>query len=295
MMYRGRATTAITVMIIALSVNPAVNAGHDDEPNAHLHFDRHSASRNSSGGSPLMTYHGGTVLHASRTAAVFWGTSWTNASFAGDKMTGMDRFFDGFGGSEYAGTDNEYSDSAGLLTNQSTYTGHLIDPSSVPNRALRTSQAIAEICKLTNNSPDPNTAYFIFTSTSAGNVNYCAWHTWGSCANGAPVQVAYIPNLDGVAGCNPGDTVTGNSEGLAAIANVSAHELMETLTDPRGTSWYDPNGNEIGDKCAWAFPPGLVSTLYNGAQFVVQMEWSNNAYKTSAGYANLSGQKGCIF
>ena len=27
--------------------------------------------------------------------------------------------------------------------------------------------------------------YFIYTSTGAGHVSYCAWHSWGTCSNGA--------------------------------------------------------------------------------------------------------------
>src|SRR5437016_7209550 len=39
------------------------------------------------------------------------------------------------------------------------------------------------------------------------------------------IQVAYMPNLDGIAGCDPGDTSTGHSAGLAALGNVTSHEL----------------------------------------------------------------------
>src|SRR4051812_39270021 len=47
--------------------------------------------------SPLMTLHGGNVIPASKTMAIFWGSSWTTPSFAGDKITGLDTFFSGFG------------------------------------------------------------------------------------------------------------------------------------------------------------------------------------------------------
>ena len=35
---------------------------------------------------------------ASQSKAIFWGSNWNNASFAGDKMTGLATFFGGFGG-----------------------------------------------------------------------------------------------------------------------------------------------------------------------------------------------------
>lgn len=149
---------------------------------------------------------------------------------------------------------------------------------------------------MTSDNPDPAAVYFVFTSTQAGNVNYCAWHSWGNCANGKPVQVSYLPNLDGIAGCDPQDSVSGNSQGLAAIMNVTAHELLEAITDPRGNAWYDSGGQENGDKCAWSFPAGDgLSTFSNGSRFKLQMEWSNAAYLNGTGMFNRSGQKGCIF
>jgi hypothetical protein len=240
----------------------------------------------------LMTFHGGTVFTASKTMAIFWGSQWTNASFAGDKISGLDSFFQGFGGSNFAGTSTEYTGSNGQVTRTSTYLGHSVDTTSPPSGALSTSQAVSEACKITGNNPDPSALYLIYTSTGAGSVNYCAWHSWGTCSGSKPIQVAYMPNIDGIAGCDPTDTWTTHSQGLAAVANVTSHELSETITDPRGTSWYDSSGAENGDKCAWSFH-GPV-TLTNSSVWKLQMEWSNAAYTAGTGYANLSGQKGCL-
>jgi len=60
--------------------------------------------------------------------------------------------------------------------------------------------------------------------------------------------------LDGDAGCDPQDMQTTYSQGLAALANVSAHELSEARTDPATPgAWYDSQGQENGDKCARTF------------------------------------------
>jgi hypothetical protein len=236
-----------------------------------------------------LTYHGGPVLTASKAEAVFWGSPWGTTSFAGDKITGLDNFFSHFGGSNFAGTNTEYSG----ITKSMAYLGHVFDASAPPTKALTVSQAVAEACKVTNNAPDPVGVYFIYTSTGAGHVNYCAWHSWGNCSNGAPVQVAYMPNLDGIAGCDPGSPGSlGHSQGLAALANVTAHELSEAITDPRGSAWYDSGGSENADKCAWVFPS--IVTLASGSSWQAQGNWSNARFNAGTGYANLSGQKGCI-
>ena len=236
-----------------------------------------------------MTLHGGNVLVANKTMAIFWG-SWGSP---GDIISGIDSFFGGWGGSGMAKDSTEYHGTTnGNVTATSTYLGHAIDSSTPPRRALSTSGAVSEACKITGNNPDPNAVYFIYTSTGAGHASYCAWHSWGSCSNGAPIQVAYMPNITGVAGCDPGTDVAGQSEGLAALANVTSHELSEAITDPRGAGWFDSGNGENGDKCAWAFHNDV--SLSNGSKWKLQMEWSNNAYDAGAGYANLSGQKGCL-
>ncbi len=113
-------------------------------------------------------------------------------------------------------------------------------------------------------------------------------------ARGVRVQFAFFFKLDGDAGCDPADAITGHSQGLAAIANVSAHELSEAVTDPASPgAWYDGSGSENGDKCAWTFNVPSV-TFSNRSVWKVQGEWSNAAYTAGTGYANLSGQKGCI-
>jgi len=257
----------------------------------HLQYAKGSHGHGGGGGSPLMTSHGGTVLTTNKTQAIFWGTSWS--SYTGDKITGLDSFFSGFGGSVYARASTEYSGTNGQVTSSSSYLGHTLDTTAAPSRALTTTSAVAEGCKITGNNPDASALYLIYTDTGAGNVNYCAWHSWGTCSNGAAIQVAYMPNIDGIPGCDPGANTAGHSQGLTAVANVTAHELSETITDPRGAGWFDSSGAENGDKCAWSFN-GTTQTFSNNTRWYLQGEWSNAAYTAGTGYANLSGQHGCL-
>ena len=95
-------------------------------------------------------------------------------------------------------------------------------------------------------------------------------------------------------GCDPQDTSGLHSQGLAAIANVSGHELSEAMSDPASPgAWYDGSGAENGDKCAWTFGGPLVS-FGNGSKWKIQGEWSNAAYTAGTGYPNSSGQPGCV-
>src|ERR1035438_9887986 len=97
----------------------------------------------------------------------------------------------------------------------------------------------------------------LYTDVPRGNAGYCAWHSTGSCG-GKAVQFAFFFKLDGDAGCDPGDTSGLHSQGLAALANVSGHELSEARTDPGLNAWYDSRSEENGDTCAWTFGGPLV-------------------------------------
>jgi hypothetical protein len=248
-----------------------------------------------------MNYNGGDIMASAVTATIFWGTSWGNSSFVGDKIAGLDSWYTGFNGSNYAKSSDEYT---GLNNDQvsssSSYLGHFVDTSAGPRRGPRTSAVNAEVCKVLSANgiaPVENGYYAVYVDAKRGSAGYCAWHSWGTCG-GTNVQFAFFFNLDGDAGCDPQDTSKLHSQGLAALANVSGHELSEARTDPRGAGWFDSSGAENGDKCAWSFGAPLT-TFSNGSQWKIQGEWSNQVNDgtytgTDIGYANNGGQKGCL-
>jgi hypothetical protein len=238
-----------------------------------------------------MTYHGGKIMTTAVTQAIFWGASWD--SYTGDKMSGIDTWYDGFNDSNYAKASDEYSGSNGQVTSATSFSTHLTDTSASTGGGS-TSAILAEVCKMIPHPDSSGNGYYaVYTDTPRGNANYCAYHSYGTC-NGTPVQFAYFFKLDGDAGCDPHDTQTGHSQGLAAIANVSGHELSEVRTDPASPgAWYDAQGEENGDKCAWTFGAPYV-TFSNGSIWKIQGEWSNAAYKAGTGYPNSSGQRGCL-
>jgi hypothetical protein len=239
-------------------------------------------------GSPQLVSHGGPVMTTGAVVTpIFWGSSWSG--YSGDKFGGIDSFYAGVGGTAYAGTTSEYTDSSGHVNTSVSSSSHLVDSSAAPSGAPSTSQVLAVVARNIG-SPQTNGYYPVYSDQKRGNAGYCAWHSWGT-INGVLVQFAFFFNLDGDAGCNPNDTSSGHSQGLAALGNVSGHELSEALTDPHGNAWYDNSGAENADKCAWSFSSKLVK-LANGTQWKIQGNWSNNAYTFGGSY--LGSGSGCI-
>jgi hypothetical protein len=186
-----------------------------------------------------------------------------------------------------AGTNGQVG-SSGL-----SHQGHIVDTSPASGGGS-TSAILAEVCKQItagNIVPDPsgNGYYPVYTDLRRGSAAYCAYHSFGMCG-AAAVQFAFFWNLDGDSGCDPQDTSGLHSQGLAALANVTGHELSEARSDPANPgAWYDENGQEDGDKCAWTLGVPLV-TFSDSTQWKVQGEWSNQAYTAGTGYPNSSAR-----
>lgn len=258
--------------------------------------------RGGDAGSPQMIYHGGKIMTTVVSKSIFWGPSWVSPRFVGDKISGLDSWYEGHNNSNYAATVNEYTGTNGQVSSSGfVHQGHVIDTSQSQGGA-RTSAILREVCsEIASGAITPdmtgNGYYPVYTDQKRGAAGYCAWHSAGNCVyhgQVVPVQFAFFWNLDGDSGCDPQDDQTGHSQGLAALANVTAHEFSEARSDPASPgAWYDSSDQENGDKCAWTFDVPYVS-FPNGTIWKLQGEWSNDAYTNGYGYPNSSGQAGCL-
>jgi serine protease len=142
---------------------------------------------------------------------------------------------------------------------------------------------------------DANATYIILTPprpVATGQPVYCGYHTQTSSIDGLGnpyrIQYAFIPWLNanwpgvGTGGCGMHFVnATSNSFGNGVFDGwsiVTGHEYAEAVTDPDNIAswqdgWLDAQGNENGDKCAWAANTQNI-TLGRHA-FAVQPLWSN--------------------
>jgi len=288
--------TAASLCLVALAATaaeaagPSINAG-PQAGTVWLRGSQTAAGHAAHTQSPNLIYHGGPVMTSqTEVFPIFWGTSWP--SYVGDKISGIDGFYRNVGGTSYIGTNGEYNDSTNKFVSTAVHENTVkIDGSAAVSRAPQTSDILAEVARMYPN-PTANAYYPVYIDQPRGHAGYCAWHSSGT-INGTTVQFAFFFKLDGDAGCNP-DSPTSQSEGLAALGNVSGHELSEMLTDPQLNAWYDSKGAENSDKCAWTFGSQLLSL--KGSNWKIQGNWSNHAYDTNKGYTDSSSGfvRGCI-
>jgi hypothetical protein len=292
-----RALTLLATAGLLMAVVPTASAG---SPRSDLRVGPmlgvvHSkgAARPGGGGStPNLKYHSGAVMASGATVQpIFWGPSWSSASYQGDVVTGIHNLYVAFNNTGYMGTNTEYTNASGAHVSKAvSVDASLTDTGATPRRAPSTADVLAVVTRNIKN-PVSNGYYPVYTDIKRGSAGYCAWHSWGT-ANGVLVQFAFFFDLTGDAGCDPQDPGTTRSQNLEALASVTGHELSEAVTDPHGDGWYDAGGSENADKCAWVFSQPVS---LGGSSWKIQGNWSNAAYTAGTGFANASGQKGCLY
>jgi hypothetical protein len=125
---------------------------------------------------------------------------------------------------------------------------------------------------------------------------YCAYHSQASSGTvyaNMPYPV-YLSGTGFTCGTDvnfPGviESPNGNPDADTEISPTS-HEIIEAMTDPDTQSgWYDSNGYEIGDECAYVYgtTSGAAGQFYNqtinGDHYLTQEEFSNNSFFQSGG------------
>jgi len=279
---RGWLLVALAALGVAVVCGSAARAEPPEvQKNGIAYAKGHTAGHGASS-RVLLAYHNGGVMTTGATIkAIFWG----NWSSPGDKISGMTTFYGGISDTPYLRSNSEYTQSGGAHVSPTVaWQGVTTDSAATPSKDPGTAGVLAEVQKAlqaSGTTPTANGYYPVYTDIPRGTANYCAWHSWGSIGS-TPVQFAFFFNLDGDGGCDPGSDGTSHSQGLRAIANVSGHELSEALTDPRGAGWYDRQGAENSDKCAWTF--GGNVTFTGGSTWKIQGNFSNTAYNNRSGY-----------
>ena len=302
----------VTLMIMGLlvfAVAPAAAAPPTpDDPAGHgralgvVPVKNQANHRPSSGNN--LSYHNGPVMHTNTVYAIYWLPSGSTVSSGYQSI--INGFFTNVATATMAKStanvyysDTQYADAMGSIGNQSTFAGTIVDTNPFPANGctdsytticLSDAQIRAEIDRVAGTNPrGTSTLYVMFTpkgvgscysNTSCAFSQYCAYHSWFASTTGVTLY-ANQPYADTVpAACDAGQRP--NNDDADGTINVTSHEHNEAITDQQGNAWYDNQGYENGDKCAWTFGTALGSTAtgaYNqvigSGTYYLQREWSN--------------------
>src|SRR5436190_1324405 len=129
--------------------------------------------------------------------------------------------------------------------------------------------------------------------------DYCAYHGDFHPTVSTTVVYANQPYTYGVPwpqntaypACESGSDYPNGTNGADPTINVISHEHNESVTDPTvstyqtdNSGWWDSQGYENGDKCAWGFGPlsgttgGRYNQTINGHHYLMQEEYDNASH-----------------
>ena len=269
--------------------SPSESVGSRSQYGGHTHFDSHGkadgtyfpiigASIQPASGSGNIVYHGGPVLQTVNLYKIYYG-NWSTPCASVDTSTAgvLNNFLNTVGSSSWYKTTTSYYSVAGsaksFVSNTVNNTGCI----SVPSSTLGTSFNAAtgnQIYTIVQNQitaqswpANSNDLYFVFTSpdisVSGFKTSMCGYHSYtNSGAN--TVQYSFVGDSGNSASCVSSSILSAspNANPTAdGMASVVAHELVETVSDPRLNAWFDGAGYENGDKCAWIFGSTYIANL----------------------------------
>lgn len=268
-----------------------------------------------------MAYFGGKVQVTPKIYLVLWG--WGEAGAFNHTAAGhpandpdgtatlMTRFIAAIGGTSWEATATQYYQSdyngtfsqvgnpkaelAGIWHDDAMPIHDNLSPLELAQEAGRAAQHFSS-ANLANSNFVVATPQ-MFNDAGFNQGSYCAWHDYvtpisypGVTTGLAFTNMPYVLNAAGSCGkdfVNP--TPTGDVDGVTIVLG---HEIAETLTDPGAEesagqvqygAWFDYQGWEIGDKCAWVgdglqVPGSPFNMMGNdGRAYPVQTLWSNQA------------------
>jgi hypothetical protein len=250
-------------------------------------------------GSNGIQYNGGPVMNAPDGVNVYliWYGDWGNDVHTQAVLTA---FVTHLGGSSYYNMATTYYDYKGgekeFSKNKVTYGGAITDNYSYGS--VLTDDDIGCILQdgVTSEKlpADPNGVYMIIASADVDETSglcsyYCGFHGY---------QPVSLPNLTNIIGTFQGNanrcpslcswtkvSATPNNPSTDGMVTTLSHELFESVTDPLGTSWINPDGTEAGDLCDGTTGP--LKTLPNGASYNLVL--GSHAYLDQEIWVNARG------
>jgi hypothetical protein len=248
---------------------------NDNGNNGKAHDETNGAAKPGGGARTVaITYHGGPIMTGTNTVYfIFYGNWGSNTA-----QTLLPSLISGESGSPYFNINTTYYNASNVhVTNSLTYGGSTVVSNTTHGTSLtdaNISTIVSEAIAAGKFPKSTSASYMVLTSaevheTSGFCTQYCGWHTHATISS-ADIKYAFIGNPDQCpSACAAQTTSPNGNSGADGMASIIAHELQESVTDPDLNAWYDRQGAENADKCAWTF--GTESTASNGSKYNVTL------------------------
>jgi hypothetical protein len=249
-------------------------------------------------GSGNLIDHGGPEISNAQFQAIYWNPS-VATSTATPNGTTIQSWVDGFAsiysdGQPYnQSPTSDYTiiqqyGSANPIAATLPFVGSKVDTQATASRITDggVQQYLAGVFNRGLATPSENTIYGVYfphgmkISLQGGNScsSFCGYHSHFSYGS-MVIKYAVFPYTDCRACSVSGKTVAD------ILTIVTSHEIREAVSDSLGSAWFDSQGYEADDKCAWH---NLYQTTVGS--YWVQPEYSNGGTKNGTAYPG----PGCV-
>lgn len=240
-------------------------------------------------------YHGGPVIPGTVNLYFIWYGNFVNGPAPSDTsatVSLLNWLFSagGLGSSPYASINSTYYDKSQSVSGRYALAVSMSDSYSHGTQLSDAGVAAIVAAAIAHNllPKDANGVYYVLTSSDVAETSgfcskYCGWHSHTPLV-GTDIKFAFIGNPDRCpSSCEEQLLSPNDDSGADAMASVIAHETNESINDPDLNAWYDLNGNESSDKCAWKWGPvngilgdGAWNMTVAGHNWLIQMNWENS-------------------
>ena len=265
----------LTIAILALTILQPLST--HAETGDHLHwFGTRGRPYASARGN--LIYHNGPVMPGVMRAYVtFWEPAGSYVSSRYNSL--ILRYFRDIGSSALYHNITQYKDAQGESARRVVLADSWVDTRGYAGQTISDTQIQQEVMHAMGTKgwqANMSSAFFVFTSKgenicikgACSFQQFCGYH---SSFNGNILYLALPYTATNLAACAVPSSPNGDLDAESTIS-ITSHEQMEAATDPLLSGWFDAQGSEIGDKCAWQF--GRPVTL-NGHSYMLQKEWDN--------------------
>lgn len=325
-MNRKKTILFAAAILTATFVQPmAVSQAGDNEHRGHSKLSSYyptigkstaptTAAGSVAAGVGAVTYHAGGSIISEPNIYVIWYGNWDSNSCSAKKGTSstpsiINDFLNSLGESDWNKINTTYYQQVNgrktFVQQSAEVKGCTVDAGSQgfsldTDTGAQVSDVVENALTTKTLRTDPNGVYLVLTASNVNVVDFmtslCAYH-WVYDNAQATIKYAFIGDAStNLSQCAPQVTNSPNGNPAAdAMVSVIAHEFVEAVSDPDGTSWYDQVGLENADKCAWTY--GKASKTPNGSfanmtlddrQYLVQQ---NVAANTNTCVLSLRGNE----
>ena len=273
---------------------PVTTARNPARHSTGLASSKHGGARRLQNG---IIYHGGSVLVGPvNVYPIFYGNAWTTP-----KKAILTNFLAGVSSSPWLNIITTYNDASGTplvpsIVVKTAVTG------TYTSASLSDANVVTLVTAAAGATPDANGLYVVFADDGVTTTGYCSsfcgYHRQTT-ISGTTVSYLFVGNPLYSGACTTAcraQAVGPNGDaGVDSMVNILATQLVNTVTNPGGSGWYDSasgTGYESGTKCAWNFgskyPSAVAGASANirlGAyEYLIQENWVN----ANGGFCSLS-------